>query len=339
MDSSKAKTRRPAGALGQVLEQVKNAGFSREKSSQVSQRPTAAPPAPVDRFYPTKGFTRVPASVCRPWALADRPDVEFGHQDEVGRSLQSDGQIQPVVVRVLNDPAHPELKYEVIAGQVRWRAAVKAGLELDVVIRELSDEAAFRAMVAENEFRKGLSDYARGTRLKKALEAGLYKDKSSLAAACGLSNSQLSYLLGFAELDPTIVARFSDVTAISARLGYELHAAVNGGFRSQVLRDLPAIESGQISRHQIPDIWRDGTESTPETLVSEQGRRGRVASVPYRAADGRVLFLVKPSSSGGPTLRFAKPLATKLDESFMDDLREWVDRRISQSMPREGSSE
>jgi hypothetical protein len=117
------------------------------------QTPRAAP-----RFYPTKGFGRVPASVCRPWSLADRPEDEFGHIVSLAKSMKTHGQVQPALVRICTDRTSPDIKYEVIAGVARWRSALASCSELDIQIRELDDIKAYHAMVAENEERQNLSE-------------------------------------------------------------------------------------------------------------------------------------------------------------------------------------
>lgn len=332
-DSQKAAAKRPtvSGALGRVLEQVKSEGFSTEKRSTAlaDESRAAAGDRPAPRFFPTKGFAKVPASVCRPWILADRPDNEFGHLPDVARSLKEDGQIQPVVVRVLRDLLHPELRYEVIAGQVRWRAARDAGLDLDITIRELNDDEAFRLMVGENEFRQNLSDYARAKRLAKALEVGLYKDKTTLARSCAVSASQLSYLLGFAELDPVVVGRLKDVGKLSARLGYVLNAAVRAGHREAVLRDLNRIESGEIGRDQIPGVWaQQGTAVDKAALRVQSSADAGNARVQYRDNRGRLLFSVRSSSESGPVLRFSRAVQSVVDEGFWLEIQAQITKRL-----------
>lgn len=332
-DSQKATAKRPnvSGALGRVLEQVKSEGFSTEKraSALADASRGATGGQPAQRFFPTKGFAKVPANVCRPWVMADRPDNEFGHLHEVARSLKEDGQIQPVVVRVLRDSLHPELRYEVIAGQVRWRAARDAGLDLEVTIRELNDDEAFRLMVGENEFRRNLSDYARAKRLAKALEVGLYKDKTALARSCAISSSQLSYLLGFAELDPVVVGRLKDVGKLSARLGYVLNAAVRDGYREAVLRDLNRIESGEIGRDQIPGVWaRQGSVDSAPVRVQSRADSSN-ARVQYRDNAGRLLFSVRSSSESGPVLRFSKVVQPVVDETFWLEMQAQITKRLS----------
>lgn len=317
---SKARRAANSGALGKVLQSLAGTAApigSASPAATDSRSETASRAV----FFPSKGPATVPAEVCRPWEFADRPDGEFVHLDDVASSFASEGQLQPAVVRPVNDPAHPDIRYEVIAGQVRWRAAKKAGVPLDILVRQLDDEAAFRVMVSENEYRRGLSDYARAKRLAQALARGLYKDKTSLAQAVGLSSSQLSYFLGFAELDPVVVGRFKQLADVSTRLGYVLNAAVKEGFLSQVLRDLPRIESGEIRREMIPEVWRgEKTEgSRPTRLPAKPRAQSRV----YSDSAGRALFSVVQGGKGA-AVTIAPDIASELSETFWTELQALV---------------
>jgi ParB/RepB/Spo0J family partition protein len=112
--------------------------------------------------YPTKGHRWIDPEVCRPWGWADRPDSEAPHVDELAQSLNRDGQVAPAVVRPVRDPEQPAIRYEIIAGYVRWKAALQVRQQLLVDIRpDLSDRDAFSIMVVENNLRRGLSDYTR----------------------------------------------------------------------------------------------------------------------------------------------------------------------------------
>lgn len=354
-DLVKAKQRRVAnsGALGRVLERLsadggragegaraEAGGGVAPEASRPPERPGSTGPVEIGasarmgatkpRFFPSRGPARVPAEVCRPWDLADRPENEFEHLEELVRSFQNEGQLQPVVVRPVEDAARPEIRYEVIAGQARWRAARKAGIELDVLVRGLDDEAAFRAMVGENEFRRGLSDHAKARRLALSLERGLYKDKSALAQAVGMSPSQLSYFLGFAELDPVVVARFQRVQDVSARLGYALHLAVREGFLREVLKDLPRIESGEIKRDQIPGIWREGgatAQGGAPVAVVATGPVVRTAARRFTDQQGRLLFTLLAGGRRGSVLRVPAELSAGLDDGCWNEIAQTIARR------------
>jgi len=299
--------------------------------------------------YPRKGLGSVPPESCRPWALADRPDSEFEHLEALADSLQKDGQLQPAVVRPVQDPAQPHIRYEIIAGQARWRAAKRAGLALKVLVNpEMDDEAAFRAMVGENEFRKELSDFSRGKRYAAALERGLYQSQVEMAAALRINPTALSRLLRFAELDSEVVSRIKDLRNIPASIGYTLSLAVQNGYRAQVLRDIGRIEAGEIPRNSIPSVWEveegQGLSSDEPTFTGESrmvsdaddpplprddadGAGKRIPSV-HKEADGRLLFTAREGGKGALVIRIPAGRAVKASDSFLSELESFIGSRL-----------
>ena len=311
-DEHRKKVHR-TGALGLVLAQAEaKANAPSQRSGAVSASTEALPPqADVTprvphRFYPTKGYGRVPANVCRPWKFADRPDDEFGHTSSLAKSIEAIGQVQPALVRLCVDPGAPGIRYEVIAGVARWRSAMNIAGELDVQIRELTDVQAYRAMVAENEDRQNLSDYARAKRFSGALESGLFASKTVLAEVARISPSNMSYLLGFASLPADVLHAVSDIKSMSVRLGYVLSLAVRDGFKNEVIRDMALIESGEIARDLIPDIWRKAQQTNVETpakfTYSGVLRQPKDIQI-FTGKAGQLLCRIRTSSSGEITLK------------------------------------
>jgi ParB/RepB/Spo0J family partition protein len=317
----------PTGALAQILaeEQSNPEHGARETSGTVVS--IAVADQPVHRYYPTKGRAKVAPEVCRLWRYADRPAEEAGHAVQISESFKEDGQIAAVIVRCVEDPVDPTIRYEVISGHVRWRAALAAKTDLDVDIRELDDKAAFRLMVRENELRRALSDYAKARRLKRVLADGIYDNRAALAADMGLSPAQLSYFLGFADLPEQVVRGFREISRVSVRLGYAVARAVQEGFGEQVLQNLKDIEAGVISRDQIPSLWVDPLAKATVTPVSRQ--TGPVRAVRYARRDGTPLFSVRESGESGPVLRFSKVVGQILDETFWADIQKEVEARLA----------
>lgn len=208
--------------------------------------------------YPTKGQRWVDPEVCRPWRWADRPASEAPHVDELAQSLDRDGQVAPAIVRPVRDPEQPTIRYEIIAGYVRWKAALQARRQLLVDIRPvLSDREAFSIMVVENDLRRGLSDYTRAKRYQRALDKNLFASKGELADAVGIGNAQLSKYLGFAKLPNPVVAVCRDITALPLTTGYILASLCGKGFQEQVIALLPRIEAGDIAGRQLEELAVD----------------------------------------------------------------------------------
>jgi ParB/RepB/Spo0J family partition protein len=328
-DSEKGQRKRQAartGALARVLHDVmehRSDGTEEPAPDSGVGHPTVTRDRPV--YFPTKGAARIPASACRPWRFADRPESEFEHLESVIQSFKSEGQIQPIVVRPVSDSAAPEIRYEVIVGRVRWQAAMQSGGDIDVVVRDLDDRKAFDVMNAENRERRNLSDYAYARSYAKALEAGLFTSAVELAERVGISKSMMSYYMGFAELDPEVVARLSKPHLISVRLGYALSSAVKAGLKDKVLRDIGKIEAGEIARDDIPTIWEREAVPNPQAVPKSRSRNISAPAHSFSIA-GQPVFNAKVSGGGSAVIRFTTKARVGFSEGFWKELEDLVQR-------------
>jgi len=109
--------------------------------------------------------------------------------------------IQPIVVRPLEPPGNGESqRYEIIAGERRWRAAQMAGLtEIPAVIRHIPDEAAIAVALIENIQRENLNPLEEARALERLVsEFGLTHQE--VAQAVGRSRAGVTNLLRLLEL-------------------------------------------------------------------------------------------------------------------------------------------
>ena len=89
--------------------------------------------------------SQVPVERITPSPLQPRRTFDEAKISELASSIRNQGIIQPLVVRRKGD------QYELIAGERRWRAAMKAGLEhVPVVVRDASDHEALQLAFVEN---------------------------------------------------------------------------------------------------------------------------------------------------------------------------------------------
>ena len=89
----------------------------------------------------------------QPGKFQPRTRMDQASLEELARSLKSQGVMQPILARTLGKG-----RYEIIAGERRWRAAKIAGLrEIPVVIREVPDSAALAMALIENIQRENLN--------------------------------------------------------------------------------------------------------------------------------------------------------------------------------------
>ena len=124
--------------------------------------------------------------------------------DELAASIKAQGLIQPIVVRSIG----PD-RYELIAGERRWRAAQKAGLvEIPALVKVVQDQAVVAMALIENIQREDLSPLEEAQALSRLIEEfGLTHQQA--AEAVGRSRAAVSNLLRLLEL-PADIKRLLD---------------------------------------------------------------------------------------------------------------------------------
>ncbi|KFN44154.1 ParB/RepB/Spo0J family partition protein [Arenimonas oryziterrae] len=135
----------------------------------------------------------------QPGKYQPRTGMDSDRLAELAESIKAQGVIQPIVVREIGKG-----KYEIIAGERRWRAAQLAGLtDIPVVLREVDDRAVIAMALIENIQREDLNP------LEEALALTRLIDEFSLthqqaAEAVGRSRAAVSNLLRLLELPEEI---------------------------------------------------------------------------------------------------------------------------------------
>jgi ParB family chromosome partitioning protein len=164
--------------------------------------PTAAEPA-ADAGGATPGL---PASLMLgdmvPGMYQPRTRMDEGALYELAESIKAQGIMQPILVRKLGAGANAG-KYEIIAGERRFRAAKLAGLDsVPVLVRDVPDEAAAAMALIENIQREDLNPLEEAHGLQRLVkEFGLTHEEA--AQAVGRSRSAASNLLRLLNLaDP-----------------------------------------------------------------------------------------------------------------------------------------
>ncbi|MBE9608215.1 ParB/RepB/Spo0J family partition protein [Chitinilyticum piscinae] len=118
---------------------------------------------------------------------------------ELADSIRAQGLMQPVLVRPLGDE-----RYEIIAGERRWRAAQLAGLtEISALVRDIPDEAALAMALIENIQRENLNALEEATGLQRLIdEFGMTHE--SAAEAVGKSRATVTNLLRLLSLSEPV---------------------------------------------------------------------------------------------------------------------------------------
>jgi ParB family chromosome partitioning protein len=128
-----------------------------------------------------------------------RRDMHQEALEELAESIKAQGVMQPIVIRPISSD-----KYEIIAGERRWRATQLAGLDtIPAVIRDVSDEAAIAMSLIENIQREDLNPIEEAVALKR-LQDEFELTHQQVADAVGKSRTSVTNLLRLIALDSEV---------------------------------------------------------------------------------------------------------------------------------------
>ena len=128
-----------------------------------------------------------------------RQDMNSERLQELADSISAQGVVQPIVVRSID-----EGRYEIIAGERRWRAAQMAGLhEIPVTIRDVSDQTAVALSLIENIQREDLNPLEEAQALQRLLKE-FAMTHQQVADAVGKSRTAVTNLMRLIELHPDV---------------------------------------------------------------------------------------------------------------------------------------
>ena len=124
--------------------------------------------------------------------------------DELSASIKAQGVIQPIVVREISKD-----RFELIAGERRWRAAQKAGLsEIPALVKVVADQAVVAMALIENIQRENLSPLEEAQALSRLIDE-FHLTQQETADAVGRSRPAVSNLLRLLDL-PAEIKRLLD---------------------------------------------------------------------------------------------------------------------------------
>ncbi|PSL13674.1 chromosome segregation DNA-binding protein [Marinobacterium halophilum] len=134
-----------------------------------------------------------------PGRYQPRRDLNPEALEELTQSIRCQGVMQPIVVRPIADD-----RYEIIAGERRWRATRMAGLErIPVIIRDVPDEAAIAMALIENIQRENLNPIEEAMALQR-LQSEFELTQQQVADAVGKSRSTIANLLRLMNLSDEV---------------------------------------------------------------------------------------------------------------------------------------
>src|SRR6267378_2369046 len=129
-----------------------------------------------------------------------QPRTRFREEalDELARSIQSSGIIQPIVMRQIGN------RFQLIAGERRWRAAQRAGLKrVPAIVRQVTDELALEMTLVENIQREDLNPMEAARAFERLMDE-FELTQESVAERTGKDRTTVANSIRLLKLEPTI---------------------------------------------------------------------------------------------------------------------------------------
>jgi ParB family chromosome partitioning protein len=256
--------------------------------------PKGAAQAPVLEATPADTLRNLPVDALAPGKYQPRKTMDQDKLAELAESIRAQGVIQPIVVRDLGGQ-----RYEIIAGERRWRASQLAGLtEIPVVLREVDDRTVVAMALIENIQREDLNPLEEASALQRLIDE-FDLTHAQAADAVGRSRAAVSNLLRLLEL-PREIRALVDTRALEmgharalltlappAAIALARQAAENGWSVREVEHRVQQLASGKLPatskakpakarpHADIATLERELSESLGTTVNVLHGRAGR----------------------------------------------------------------
>ncbi len=146
---------------------------------------------------------KLPVDLLQRGQYQPRVDMRQESLEDLANSIRAQGVVQPIVVRPIGTGG-PDQRYEIVAGERRWRAAQMAGLQdIPAVIREVADEDAIAMALIENIQREDLNPLEESRALDRLIREFELTHQEA-ADAVGRSRAAVSNLLRLQELSAKV---------------------------------------------------------------------------------------------------------------------------------------
>ena len=167
-------------------------------------KPAAKPAADAEDTGGSADVLRqIPVELLQRGQYQPRVDMRQDSLEDLASSIKAQGVVQPIVARPIASKGN-EQRYEIVAGERRWRAAQLAGLaEIPAVIRDVPDESAIAMALIENIQRENLNPLEEARALDRLIHE-FELTHAEAAQAVGRSRASVSNLLRLQDLSDKV---------------------------------------------------------------------------------------------------------------------------------------
>jgi ParB family chromosome partitioning protein len=222
------------------------------------------------------GLLELPVELLARGRYQPRVDMREETLTELADSIRAQGIVQPIVARPVGRNAAGETRYEIVAGERRWRAAQLAGLaKIPALIRDVSDDEALAIALIENIQRENLNPIEEARSLSRLVQE-FEMTHAEAAEAVGRSRAMVTNLLRLLDLPAPVTALLEN-------------RSLNMGHARALLGLATPETMAELAQRAVRDGW---SVRETERAVARL-KRGRGPSRPKRslAQDPNVVAL------------------------------------------------
>ncbi|GAB1580236.1 ParB/RepB/Spo0J family partition protein [Phyllobacterium phragmitis] len=244
-------------------------------------------PFPLERQVPIEFISRNPRNPRRVFTDAELEDL--------AQSIREHGVVQPVVVRPA--PGSPD-RYELIAGERRWRAAQRAGLDaLPIILRDVDDRVALELAIIENVQRADLNPVEEAAGYQQLIEEHGYT-QADLAQVIGKSRSHVANTLRLLKLPDNVQDMITDGSLSAGHARCLITADNPVGLAERIVREGLSVRQAEAlaqaegkggtepKAEKAPAVEKDADTKALEKLLSDV--TGMKVEINHREKGGEV---------------------------------------------------
>jgi ParB family chromosome partitioning protein len=212
--------------------------------------------AAVSGNKPQEGdvLRQLPVELLQRGQYQPRVDMRQDSLENLASSIKAQGVVQPIVARPIKSKGN-EQRYEIVAGERRWRAAQLAGLaEIPAVVRDIPDESAIAMALIENIQREDLNPLEEARALDRLIRE-FDLTHAEAAQAVGRSRASVSNLLRLQDLSdkvkPLLEERRLEMGHARALLAISSPTQQYDAARQVVKKGLSVRETERLVKHML----------------------------------------------------------------------------------------
>ena len=217
-------------------------------------------------------FMQIPLELLQRGRFQPRVDMRQESLEDLANSIRSQGVVQPIVARPIGNGG-PSQRYEIIAGERRWRAAQMAGLnQIPTVIRDVPDHAVIAMSLIENIQRENLNPLEEARALDRLIHE-FDLTHAEAATAVGRSRATVSNLLRLQELadkvKPMLESRQIEMGHARALLSISDPQQQHDAARQVIKKSLSVRETERLVKRMLDSKGKKKPAKRPASVNAD----------------------------------------------------------------------